>query len=245
VKSILQSAAHRQAEQRLSALRSVGRVSCAPGRFTSTLKQSDADVWKALRFFMTVVGLIIVIETVFSFVFNTAFSDLVHHFFPALVALTGGFLIYALLKLSFTRGVIFSRTLEASLYIGGTALAVMITSIFALLSIDFGINYQSVMSSGCDHRTIMCLLSGNTQSDYGLMQDVATLETQGGSFSFIMLTIFACLIYYTGVLAMALKRLMGVAIWRTLLTAMISVVVLTPAAILLLNTVYRLLYPAV
>jgi hypothetical protein len=99
-------------------------------------------------FFLMAVGIALAVEALFSVVFGTAFSDLVHHSFPIFVALTGGVAVYLILKLLFTRGVHFNRTVQSTLYVGGAALIFMVTAIFGLLAADFSLNFGSVMGSG-------------------------------------------------------------------------------------------------
>lgn len=244
MREFVEQAARREARKRLAILATTARITFAPSAFTDELARAPANIIAALKYFFAAVGIILVIETAFSFLFDTAFSDLVHNLFPIFVAFAGGLTIYLLLKLLLTRTATFARTLETSFYVGGAALFVMISLIFALLTADFAANYHSVMTSGCTHRTIMCLLSGNTQSDYGLMQDVATRETQGASYPIILLVMLASFAYFAGVLAYALRRLMGVPLWRTLLASFVALILLTIPALLAINTIYKALYPA-
>ena len=232
--------------KRRTLLRTAALISFRPTAFAARMPAADQDgLWPPLRFFVKVVGLVIAIETAFSIVFKTAFSDLIHHAFPILVALTGGVAIYVLLKLMWTRAATFTETLASALYTGSAALLVMITSIFALLTADFAANYDSVMASGCAHRTIMCLLSGNVQYDYAALGTGGTGETQGWSYTPILLVIFACILYFTHVLATLLKCRLGVARWRTSLAALFAVLLLSPVYLLVLNGIYRALYGAV
>lgn len=241
--SIIKRAVQHETAKRWSLLTTAFFVTLAPARFAREVIAAKSHPLKAgARFMLLAVGTVLLIEAAFSYVFQTEFSDLIHHAFPVLVAVTGGFAIYVLLKVLWTPNVTFANTLAGSFFVGGTALFVMIGLIFSLLIFDFSSNYQSVMTSGCTPRTIMCLLSGNTQSEYGLMQDVATRETQGQSFPFIVLTILACIVIYTFVLSSVLKAMMGVARWRSILAAVIAVLVLSPAYIILLNGIYRWLY---
>ena len=231
-----------EARKRWSLIATAALITARPSTFVDRLAQEDSvDLRAPLRFFLVSVGIILAIEAAFSLVFDTAFSDLVHHLFPVLVALTGGVAIYAVLKLLLTRNVDFSRTLQGALYVGATGLLVMITAIFLLLTADFAHNYTSVMGSACAHRTIMCLLSGSTQYEYDI-PDGVTVETQGWSFGFILLTILVFLVYFTHVLSTVYKRRMGVARWRTYVASFVSVLLLSPAYLLLLNSVYGALY---
>jgi hypothetical protein len=118
----------------------------------------------------------------------------------------------------------------------------MVVLIFALLSADFAQNWESVRSSACTYRTIMCLLSGNLQYDYEAIGAGGTNETQGWSYGPILAVILSALIYYTYVLSTFLKRRMGVARWRTFTTALVSVFALTPVYLVSLNAIYRALY---
>lgn len=232
-----------QVRKRWSLVSTAALITTRPSAFAARLLDVDRiDLRAPLRFFLISVGIVLAIETAFSLIFRTAFSDLVHHLFPVLVALTGGFAIYACLKLLFARNVSLAGTLEAALYVGATALLVMISVIFVLLTADFAGNIDSVMASSCSHRTIMCLLSGNTQTEYGLMQEIRTPETQGWSFNYILLIILAAVVYYTHVLSTVLKCRMGVARWRTYAASFISVLVLSPLYLLLLNAIYRALF---
>jgi hypothetical protein len=117
----------------------------------------------------------------------------------------------------------------------------MITIVFLLLTADFVQNYASVMGSACEHRTIMCLLSGSTQYDYDIPVG-ATQETQGWSFPFILLTLLTGVVYFTHVLSTVYKRRMGIARWRTYVASFLSVLLLAPAYLLLINAIYRVLY---
>ena len=103
-------------------------------------------------------------------------------------------------------------------------------------------NIESVRSSSCAHRTIMCLLSGNIQYDYELIGTGGTIETQGWSYGPILIVILVSLLYFTHVLSTFLKLRMKVARWRTYLVSFISVLVLSPAFLILLNSIYRALY---
>lgn len=224
-------------------VRTAALITARPSRFADQMSNEPlTGLWPALRFFLKAVGLVTAVEALFSFTFNTAFSDLVHHAFPVLVALTGGVAVYALLKVLFTQGATFGGTVAASLYAGGAALIVMITMIFGLLTADFAANYDSVMGSQCEHRTIMCLLSGNRQYAYDAIAQGGSNETQGWSYGPILLVMLFCIVYFTHVLSTLLKRRLGVPRWRTYLAAFTSVIVLSPAYILLLNGIYRALY---
>jgi len=240
---LLKRAVVHETNKRWSLFATAAEITLRPSAFADTMAQRPGGPLRAAsRFMLLAVGTVLIIEAVFSYVFNTTFSDLIHHAFPILVAATGGLSVYVVLKLLWSRTARFSNTLAGCLYVGGTALVVMIGLIFLFLTFDFAANYNSVMSSGCAPRTIMCLLSGNTQSEYGLMQNVATPETQGGSFSIILWTILTCLVFYTVVLTTVLKRSMDVARWRTSIAVTVSVVLLSPAYLVLLNAIYRWLY---
>ena len=203
---------------------------------------TDTDVRGAITFFIACIAIILAIEAVFSFAFDTAFSDLVHNFYPIFVALLGVLTVYVFLKLMITPNVHFQSVATGTLYVGGSALLVMITSIFLLLTIDFLTNYQSVMTSSCKHRTIMCLLSGNSQSEYGVLAKGHTPETQGWSFSYILLLVLGAAIYYSHALSSILKGMIGVARWRTYIAAFLSLLVLAPACLVLINAIYKLIY---
>lgn len=242
--AMLSNIISREAQKRWSLLATTAEITLQPSKFASRLKQHQdaASLRPALRFMLLSVGSVLLLEVLFSLIFNTTFSDLIHHSFAILVVVTGGVAIYCVLKGLFTRNVDFMATLQAALYVGCAALFVMITLIFAVVSLDFALNYNSVMHSGCAPRTLMCLLSGNTQTEYGLLQDAGTTETQGWSFAYVVWIILICLAYYTGVLATVFKRLMGVARWRTVFAAFIAVVTLSPGYLVLLNATYRWFY---
>ena len=239
----------RQTKKRLSVLSTAANMTVRPTA-TAAAKaaahdmtaQSAGALNKAFEFFLSCVAIILVIEAVFSFAFNTAFSDLVHHFYPVLVAALCVLTIYLFLKLSMTKNINFAQIATSTLYVGGTALLVVITSIFVILTMDFLTNYQSVMTSSCKHRTIMCLLSGNSQSEYGVLLKGQSPETQGWSFSYILLLIMGATLYYSHVLSSVLKAASGVSRWRTYLSLLLSFVLLAPACLILINTIYRLIY---
>ncbi len=229
--------------KRLSVIATAGAVTFRPSTAADRLGLSpDSDLKPAFNYFLACVAIVLVVEAGFSFVFNTAFSDLVHHFYPVFVALLGVITIYLFLLLLLTPGLTFAGTAAATLYVGGTALLVMIMSIFVLLTADFAHNYQSVMSSSCEHRTIMCLLSGNSTSEYGIMQPDRTVESQGWSFSFVLLLIMAAVIHYTNALTKILNTGLSIARWRTYIAALLSLVVLTPGCLFLINAIYALIY---
>lgn len=232
-----------QARYRMSVLSDASAVSWRPKTFAlARLKGEAPSLAAAGRFLVTAIGIILIFEGAFSLVFDTAFSDFVHHLFPIFVAVSGGFTIYLFLKLLLTRGITLIRTLEATFYVGGAALLFMIGGIFLLLTVDFALNYASVMGSDCAPRTIMCLVSGNIQYDYGTLADRQTPESQGASFPFILLWIAGATFYYTLVAGTLLKMTMGVARWRTYLAALASLVILAPAYLAIINAIYRLLY---
>ncbi len=230
-----------EAHKRLSVLSTASKITFQPSAFVSDV-QNDAGrgVVAAGRYFLTCVGIVLAIEAVFSFVFKTAFSDLVHHSFPVFVALLGSFTMYAFLKLLLTPNIRFGETLATTLYVGGAALLFMITTIFVLLSLDFAASYEVVSNSPCAHRTIICLVSGGGLSEY----DVPGHQTGmlGVSFPFILLVIVGTVIYYTSVLAKALHTGWAVTRWRTYVAAALSVVLLTPVSLMTINAIYRYLY---
>jgi len=235
-----------EVSKRLKLLQTVMAITFHPSATAERLAEEQADdIWTCFRFFLSAVGIVLAIEAIFSLAFDTDFSDLIHHSFPVFVALTGGVAVYALLTLLFTRGVSLRVTVQSALLVGGAALIVMITLIFGLLAADFTMNFESVRSSSCAHRTIMCLLSGNIQYDYELIGSGGTIETQGWSYGPILIVILLTTLYYTHVLSTFLKRRMRVARWRTYVASFISVLVLSPAYLLLLNTIYWALYGSV
>lgn len=232
-----------EARKRWSLLTTAFAVTASPTAFVhENVTPNPAALRAATRFILLAVATVLLIETAFSLVFQTAFSDLIHHAFPILVALTGGFAIYVVLKLLWTKAATLSGVLTGSFYVGGTALLVMLALIFLWLGIDFTINYNSVLNSGCKPRTIMCLVSGNTQTDYGLLQDAGSTETQGESFKYVIWTIIACIAIYTSVLATVFKAQMGIARWRTIVAAVVAVFILSPIYMVLLNMIYRWFY---
>jgi hypothetical protein len=231
----------RQARSRLSIVATASRITFRPSAFADEIcSQQSSSSLKALKFFVGCVGIVLAIEGIFSFTFNTAFSDLVHHSFPVLVALFGGVTLHAFLKLLATPGIRFTGTLNTALYVGGAALVFMITTIFVLLTADFLAHYRDIKTSSCAHRTIICLISGGTLTEYDVPR--RSSGSLGMSFPFILLIMLATLIHYSRVLAKALKASMGVAAWRTYLAAAISVILLSPASLLAINTIYRALY---
>jgi hypothetical protein len=231
-----------QVRSRLSVVSTAAKISFRPSAFADYVRLNPGfDVLNALKFFLRCVGIVLAIEAIFSFAFNTAFSDLVHHSFPVFVALLGGVTMYLFLKLLFTPNIRFTSTLGTTLYVGGAALVVMITSIFVLLTADFLVHYQDIKASPCSYRTIICLISGGTLSQYDVPR--RTSGTLGVSFPFILLIMLATLIHYGRVLAKALRASMGVSAWRTYVSATVSVILLGPTSLLAINAVYRVLYP--
>lgn len=139
----------KEVAERWSLLRTAALITLRPSAFSERIATEEADVvLPSSRFFLMAVGIVLAVEALFSVVFETAFSDLVHHSFPVFVALTGGVAVYLILKLLFTRGVHFNRTVQSTLYVGGAALIFMVTAIFGLLAADFSLNFGSVMGSG-------------------------------------------------------------------------------------------------
>jgi hypothetical protein len=239
----LRNAIASEALKRWSLLKTVALVTAQPSVFAERLAaDNESGIRAALGFFGISVGIVLAIEAAFSFAFQTEFSDLVHHLFAVFVALTGGVAVFCLLKTLFTRSATFNGTMRASLYVGATALLVMTTVIFALLTADFAQNHTSVMTSGCETRTIMCLLSGNRQDEYGIIGNGGTAESQGWSYTYIVLVILGCLILYTRALAVVMKRTMSVPRWRTCIATFASVIVLSPMFIIGINLLYRALY---
>ncbi len=233
----------KEVDKRWSFVRTAAGITVRPTALADQRVGGEpAGLWPAFRFFLTAVGIVLAIEGMFSFMFRTAFSDLVHHFFPVLVVLTGGVAVYLLLKLLLTGTATFAGTVAATLYVGGAALFVMITIIFGLLTADFAMNSESVKNSGCTHRTIMCLLSGNIQYDYDIVETTQRVETQGWSYAPILIVILACLFYYMHIYSTIMKRSLDVARWRTYLASIVTVLVLSPAYLVLLNAIYRMLY---
>lgn len=230
-----------EAHKRLSVLSTAARITFQPSLFANNARADAArGVIASGRYFLTCVGLVLAVEAVFSFVFRTAFSDLVHHSFPVLVALFGAFTMHAFLKLLLTPNIRFAETFATTLYVGGAALLFMIATIFVLLSFDFGASYDVVASSPCTHRTIICLVSGGSLMEY----DVPGHQTGnlGVSFPFILLVMVGTVFYYSRVLGKALKVGWGVARWRTYVSAALSVVLLTPVSLMTINAIYRYLY---
>lgn len=230
-----------QARQKLSLLSAVARITFRPSAFAGDVRnQPELHILPALKFFLGCVGIVLAIEAVFSFSFDTAFSDLVHHSFPVLVALLGGVAVYLVLKLLFTPRVRFARTLGITLFVGGAAILVMIACVFILLTADFFASYSEIKASPCEHRTIICLISGGTLATYDMPARAS--GSLGASVPFILLVALVALVHYSRVLAKALFASMGVAFWRTYLATAASVVVLSPASLIAVNAVYRLLY---
>jgi hypothetical protein len=231
-----------QARSRLSVLSTASKITFRPSAFADDVRSNPGfDLLKALKFFLGCVGIVLAIEAIFSFAFNTAFSDLVHHSFPVFVVLLGGVTTYVFLKLFFTPNIRLTSTLSTTLYVGGAALVVMTTSVFVLLTADFLANYQDIKASPCAYRTIICLISGGTLSQYDVPRRAS--GTLGMTFPFILLIMLATLIHYSRVLAKALRASMSVAAWRTYLALTVSVILLSPTSLLAINAVYRVLYP--
>jgi hypothetical protein len=230
-----------EARKKLSVVSTAAQITFRPSAFALEMSQhGEADLGRAMKFFLASVGIVLVIEAVFSFVFKTAFSDIVHHAFPILVVLAGGFTIYVFLKLLMTRDVRFAETVADTLYVGGGALLFMISVIFVLLTADFLVSYNGVVNSPCKSRTIICLLSGGDLSEYDVV--APSQGALGTSFPFIILLMVLSAIHYSRVLAKVLKATMGVPAWRTYIAAFVSIVVLTPASLIGINIIYRALY---
>lgn len=230
-----------RANQKLSVLSTASKITFRPSAFAGEFPyDARADVAAAGQFFLACVGIVLTIEAVFSFAFNTAFSDLVHHSFPVFVALLGGFTMHAFLKLLLTPDIHLAGTLGSTLYVGGAALLFMITAIFLLLTVDFLASYQDVENSPCTYRTIICLLSGGSLTQYDVPRQRS--GTLGMSFPIILLVMLGTVLYYSRALAKALKAGWAVAPWRTYVAATFSVVLLTPVSLLIINAIYRLLY---
>lgn len=226
--------------KRVSVVATAAQATFRPTAFAGGMAARETDLKGAARFFLASVGIVLLIEAGFSFAFDTAFSDIVHHAFPILVVLAGGFTIYLFLMGLLTPGVRFGTTMEATLLVGGSALLVMITTIFALLTADFLVSYAAVKSSPCADRTIICLLSGGSLREYDVPQ--ANTGALGWSFPFILIVMLASAIHYSRVLAKVLRATMGVPAWRTYTAAAVSIVLLTPLSLGAINAVYRLLY---
>jgi hypothetical protein len=132
-----------------SLLRTAALITLRPSAFSERIATEEADVvLPSSRFLLMAVSIVLAVEAMFSVVFETPFSNLVHHSFPVFVALTGGAAVYLILKLLFTRGVHFNRTVQSMLYVGGAALIFMVTASFGLIAADFSLNFGSVMGSG-------------------------------------------------------------------------------------------------
>jgi hypothetical protein len=231
-----------EARKRLSVVSTAVQMTFRPSAFAADMSQrrEGGDLGRAMKFFLAAVGIVLAIEALFSFVFNTAFSDIVHHAFPILVVLAGSVTIYVLLKMLLTQGIGFKETAEGTLYVGGGALLVMISVIFAMLTADFLVSYQGVVNSPCKSRTIICLLSGGALNEYDVV--APSQGALGTSFPFIILVMLVSAIHYSRVLAKVFKATMGVSPWRTYLAAAISIVGLSPVSLIAINTIYRALY---
>jgi hypothetical protein len=230
-----------EAWKKLSVLSTAAQITFRPAFFAEAKRlPGEADLRRAMRFFLASVGIVLAIEAAFSLAFATAFSDIVHHSFPILVVLAGGITMYVLLKVLLARNVSLAVTMDNTLFVGGAALLVMISVIFTLLTVDFLVSYNGVLNSPCAHRTIICLLSGGSLTEY----DVPPPQqgALGTSFPFIILVMLASAVHYSRVLAKVLKATMGVAAWRTYIAAAVSLVLLTPLSLGTINAVYRVLY---
>jgi hypothetical protein len=232
----------RQTRKKLSVLSTASRITLRPSTFAGDHRNGagGSGVVAAGRFFLACVGIVLAIEAVFSLAFNTAFSDLVHHSFPVFVALLGGFTMHAFLKLLLTPNIRLAGTLESTLYVGGAALLFMIATIFLLLTVDFLASYQDIKTSPCTYRTIICLLSGGSLTQYDVPSHRSGVL--GMSFPFVLLVMVGTVVYYSRVLAKALQTGWAVSPWRTYVAAALSVVLLTPVSLLAINAIYRLLY---
>ncbi|MCL4767881.1 MAG: hypothetical protein KJZ80_16770 [Hyphomicrobiaceae bacterium] len=230
-----------QARRKLSLLSTAARITFRPSAFADEARaHTGSRLLPAFKFFLGCVGIVLAIEAVFSLAFDTSFSDLVHQSFPIVVALLGGVAVYVFLKLLLTPNVRFVGTLSTTLYVGGAALLFMISVIFALLTADFLASYQDIEASPCSYRTIICLVSGGALAEYGVPRRGS--GTLGMSIPFILLVMLGALVHYSRVLAKALRASMGVAFWRTYVAAAVSLVLLSPASLLAINVVYRMLY---
>lgn len=230
-----------EARKRLSVVSTAAQITFRPSAFAQELSlRGEAALGRAIKFFLASVGIVLLIEAIFSFAFNTAFSDIVHHAFPIFVVLAGGVAMFVLLKLMLTRNVGFAASVAGTLYVGGACLLVMISIIFVLLTADFVVSYNGVVNSPCKSRTIICLLSGGALNEYDIV--APSQGALGTSFPFIILVMLASAIHYSRVLAKVLKATMGVAGWRTYIAAVVSIVLLTPISLIVINTIYRGLY---
>ena len=115
--------------------------------------------------------------------------------FPVIVVLLAGFAVYLLLKIIVTRNVTLAGTLDATLTVGGAALLVMVTIIFTLLAADFLASHDAIRTSSCEHRTIMCLISGGAGVEYAMPGN--TTGTLGLSFPFILVVMLMTVLHYT------------------------------------------------
>jgi hypothetical protein len=231
-----------ETNKRLSVLANTARITFAPSDYAAASRYAQPDVLRAFKYFLGCVGIVLVIEALFSFAFDTAFSDLVHHAFPVVVVLLAGFSVYVLLKIVFTPNVTLAGTLDATLNVGGAALLVMIAIVFALLTADFLVSYDAIRASSCGHRTIMCLISGGGGVEYAMPGN--TTGTLGLSFPFILVVMLMTVLHYTRILAKVMRASMGVSPWRTYLATYASVIVLAPVSLFAINLIYRLLYKA-
>lgn len=231
----------RQTRDRVTVLAKACRIAFRPSTYVEELRsRPGTTVGAAFKFFLSCVGLALAAEAVFSLTFDTAFSDIVHHSFPILVALLGSVTLYALLLLLGTPRLHFKPTLATALETGGAAVLLMVGLALALLTADFLASYQEVKSSPCGHRTIICLLSGGTLTTYDLPR--RTTGTLGWSGPLILLVILATIVHSVRVLARALEASQGVAPWRTYLVALTSLALLSPASLLTINLIYSALY---
>lgn len=231
----------RQVRTRFAVLSTASTLTFRPSSFARDVcNRTDIDIASAMRFFWTCVGIVLAVEAAFSFGFATEFSDIVHHSFPVLVVLTAGFTIWLILKLLLTKGLRLDATLALTLYTGGAAILFTVVTVFALLTADFLASQDAVRASPCRHRTIICLISGGALTEYDIPR--GTTGSLGTSVPAILLIILAAVVHYTRVLAKALQAVMGTARWRSYIATVISLVLLSPVAILTVNAIYRLIY---
>lgn len=233
----------RQAAARFVVLARVLGITFRPSDFAADFASGRAGgVGHAFRHFATCVGLLLVVEGVFSLAFDTEFSDIVHHSFPVLVVLASGVTVHLCLKLLLARSADLGLTSAASYYVGGSALLVTFGVVFAVLAVDFAAHSAAVAQSPCRNRTIICILSGGRLAEYNVPPPAR--DGPGASLPLVGLVLLAAALHYTHVFSTVLRTASGIARWRSYVAVLASVTILAPLSLLAINAIYRALYAA-
>lgn len=240
-----------QGQSVLSVLDNAFTVTFRPSAFPDRIRLGEgASFHNAINFFIACVGATIAVEAVFSFVFDTSYSDFIHYFFPIFVAMTGALSIYAILKIIFTKNLSFTDLAHCSFYVFGAALLFTVAIVLAMISLDFIVHRELIAQSSCKYRTIMCLLSHAAdpaaKEGYGYEYEygygVRPGWTLGLSLIPAYLFVFVSALYYARVLSIVLKKKLDVARWRTCAAALVTLIVLTPSYFAIINAIYAAAY---